>query len=253
MLEHRRVTVPWMGGAPDEELAHDLAQYSCTVINLKQRADRWRRISKRLAARLPWLPVHRLEAVDGRLHPPPASDVALRWSTAHIASFCDWYSVRTLKMSPGERGCCASDVRFWRRCVRTRSPTIVLEDDAVVLPRFADVLAQATRDLAEGTETPAHVIWLCAKDRGRAKRVRPGSVLMRPDFLWTTVGYVVTPAGARILLKSLPVDEPVDNFIARLVRDGTLCGYSVRPGVVRQAQTWNVDSDVPHSDDVAHA
>jgi hypothetical protein len=26
---------------------------------------------------------------------------------------------------------------------------------------------------------------------------------------------------------------------------------SVSPAVVRQAQTWNVGSDVPHSDDVA--
>lgn len=64
--------------------------------------------------------------------------------------------------------------------------------------------------------------------------------------------YVVYPSGARKLLSARPVDEPVDNFMARLVREGSLVGYSVRPGVVRQAQTWNVGSDVPHSDDVAH-
>jgi len=138
--------------------------------------------------------------------------------------------------------------------MRNRHPLIVLEDDAVVLPQFREVLTQAARELEqrEGTPQAADVLWLCAKDRGRARRLEAGSVLMRPAFLWTTVGYVVYPSGARKLLSARPVDEPVDNFMARLVREGSLVGYSVRPGVVRQAQTWNVGSDVPHSDDVAH-
>ena len=75
---------------------------------------------------------------------------------------------------------------------------------------------------------------------------------MAPDFVWTTVGYVLWPAGARKLLKLRPVNAPVDNFIAVHLRAGRLGGFSVRPGVVRQAQTWNVGSDVPHSDDAAH-
>ena len=147
-----------------------------------------------------------------------------------------------------------SHVRAWRRCVRQRRPLIVLEDDAVVLGSFADVLSRATSELGErSTAEQADVLWLCAKDRGRRRRLgSAGSVLRQPTFLWTTVGYVVYPKGARKLLRKLPVDAPVDNFIARLVREGELVGYSVQPAVVRQSQTWNVGSDVPHSDDVAH-
>lgn len=232
----------------------ELSDHTCVVINLNSRPDRWKRISKSLSARLPFLESQRLEAVDGRKAPPPEKDVTLRWSTAYIASFCDWYRVKTLKMSPGERGCCASHVRCWRRCARLGKPLVVLEDDAVVLPRFAEVLAQATRELQElkGSSAAADVLWLSSKDRGRARRLSPGSTLMRPEFLWTTVGYVVYPAGARKLLRACPVDAPVDNFVARLVREEQLTGYSVRPAVVRQSQTWNVGSDVPHSDDVAH-
>lgn len=229
-----------------------LEDYRCVVINLQARPDRWKRVSKAISTKLPWLPYERLDAVDGRAAPPPVADVTLSWSTAHIASFDTGYKVVTLEMSPGERGCCSSHVESWRRCAHDRKPLIVLEDDAVVLPPLAATLAKAAAELAALKPPGADVLWLCAKDRGRARRLAAGGVLMRPEFVWTTVGYVLYPRGARRLLKALPVDEPVDNFIARLIRAGTLVGFSVRPGVVRQASTWNIGSDVPHSDDVAH-
>ena len=135
-------------------------------------------------------------------------------------------------------------------CVRRRNPLIVLEDDAVLLPAFAETLARAMRELPRGR---TDALWLCSKDRGKPQRVgAPGTVLMAPEFVWTTVGYVLWPAGARKLLKLRPVNAPVDNFIAVHLRAGRLGGFSVRPGIVRQAQTWNVGSDVPHSDDAAH-
>ena len=228
----------------------ELAGLSAVVINLRSRPDRWKRISRALAKRLSWLPFERLEAVDGKVHPPADSDVTRRWSTADIAAFCDWYYVKRLTMSPGERGCCASHIRCWQMCVRRRKPLIVLEDDAVLLPAFAETLARAMRELPRGR---TDALWLCSKARGKPQRVgAPGTVLMAPEFVWTTVGYVLWPAGARKLLKLRPVNAPVDNFIAVHLRAGRLGGFSVRPGIVRQAQTWNVGSDVPHSDDAAH-
>lgn len=224
-----------------------LRTFEAAVINLKARPDRWERISKSLKARLPWLPASRLDAVDGRVAPPKDSDVTRKWSTKRVAEVCHWYRVKTLTMSPGERGCCGSHVACWRRCARSGRPLIVLEDDAVILPGFAETLRRAVAELPkEGVDT----MWLCSKDRGTAKRV--GAVLMQPDYVWTTVGYAIWPSGARKLLARLPVDQPVDNFMAYLIRAGDLSCYSVRPGVVRQAQTWNVGSDVPHSDDLAH-
>lgn len=197
--------------------ASSLADFTCAVINLRRRRDRWQRISKSLAAKLPWLTVHRVNAVDGSRSPPVESDVTLRWSTAHVASFCEWYSVRTLKMSAGERGCCASHVRCWRKAMRNRHPLIVLEDDAVVLPQFREVLTQAARELEqrEGTPQAADVLWLCAKDRGRARRLEAGSVLMRPAFLWTTVG-----CGATFAPHYTPL---LSSLLLRWMRAGTSC------------------------------
>jgi len=59
----------------------------------------------------------------------------------------------------------------------------------------------------------------------------------------------VWPAGARLLMSRLPIDGPVDNWMAQMCADGDLKAYCVRPKIIRQADDWNVKSDVGHSDE----
>lgn len=223
-----------------------LRQMNALVINLERRPDRWAGIQKSLTRRASWLKVDRLSAVDGKAAPPPKSEVTTSWTTGHLAELFDWYKAVKIQMSPGERGCSASHIAAWRAAAKAKGPTIVLEDDAVALPSFTETVAQAVKEAPKGT----HMVFLSSKDRGRPKRA--GKVLMTPDFIWTTVGYIIWPAGAKALLEMLPVDAPVDNFLGWHIREGRVKAYSVRPAAVRQAQTWNIGSDVPHSDDVAH-
>eukprot|EP00401_Gymnodinium_catenatum_P082947 CAMPEP_0117501540 /NCGR_PEP_ID=MMETSP0784-20121206/23351_1 /TAXON_ID=39447 /ORGANISM="" /LENGTH=274 /DNA_ID=CAMNT_0005296797 /DNA_START=71 /DNA_END=895 /DNA_ORIENTATION=+ len=222
-----------------------LALMKAVVINLKVRDDRWRGIQKSASRNAPWLRMERIDAVDGRISPPAVKDVEKKWSTDRLAQMFHWYRPKTIQMSPGERGCCASHLKAWRMCAAGRRPLIVLEDDAVILPSFTSTLEQAMREAPKGTGA----IWLTSKDRGTRKRV--GSVLMEPSYVWTTVGYVIWPSAARTLMKLLPMDMPVDNFMAWHIKEGQVRTYSVLPAAVRQAQTWNIGSDVPHSDDVA--
>jgi len=219
---------------------------SAVVINLEKRPDRWEKAQKSVGRQAPWLPMSRLDAVDGRVKPPPKSEVTTKWSTARLAQLFHWYKAMTVPMSPGERGCCGSHVKAWRLAAKLKKPLLVLEDDAVALHTFASTLEQAVKEAPKDTG----MIFLSSKDRGWPKPA--GKVLMKPSFVWTTVGYVVYPQTAKQLLKMLPMDMPVDNFLAWHIKEGTIKAYSVRPAAVRQAQTWNVGSDVPHSDDVAH-
>mmetsp|Transcript_22503 Transcript_22503/g.64740 ORF Transcript_22503/g.64740 Transcript_22503/m.64740 type:complete len:269 (-) Transcript_22503:156-962(-) len=216
------------------------------AINLARRPDRWEKVRRSVGRVAPWLPLARLDAVDGKAAPPPTKEVTKRWSTAHLAKLFHWYSPVTVAMSPGERGCCGSHLKAWRLAAKSAKPVVVIEDDAVALPSFTTSLAQAVREAPRGTG----MIFLSSKDRGTPKKV--GEVLMDPYFVWTTVGYLIYPAAARQLLKMLPMDMPVDNFLAWHIMQGKIKAYSVRPAAVRQANTWNVGSDVPHSDDVAH-
>lgn len=222
-----------------------LGQMKAVVINLKSREDRWQGLQKSAAKNAPWLKLERIDAVDGRETPPPAADVVKTWSTERLAKLFHWYRSKNIPMSPGERGCCASHLKAWRICARMQKPLIVLEDDAVVLPSFTKTLQQALR------EAPKDIgaLWITSKDRGTRKRA--GKVLMEPSYVWTTVGYVIWPEAAKAFIKLLPMDMPVDNFMAWHIKEGTVKTFSVLPAAVRQANTWNIGSDVPHSDDVA--
>jgi len=226
-------------------LSPKLASLTAVVINLKTREDRWQGVQKSVLKNAPWLKTERLDAVDGRIAPPPVKDVVKKWSTDRLAKLFHWYRAKKVGMSPGERGCCASHLKAWRKCAAGTQPLIVLEDDAVVLPAFTRTLQQALE------EAPKDIgaLWITSKDRGTRKRA--GKVLMEPSYVWTTVGYVIWPAAAKTLIKLLPVDMPVDNFMAWHIKEGKVKTFSVQPACVRQANTWNIGSDVPHSDDVA--
>jgi len=222
-----------------------LGRLKAVVINLKARPDRWQGIQKSVVKNAPWMKTERLDAVDGRVKPPPAKDVAKKWSTERLAKMFHWYRTKQIPMSPGERGCCASHLKAWRKCAAGKDPLIVLEDDAVLLPSFTRTLEQALK------EAPKDIgaLWITSKDRGTRKRA--GKVLMEPSYVWTTVGYVIWPAAAKAFIKLLPMDMPVDNFMAWHIKEGRVKTFSVSPACVRQANTWNIGSDVPHSDDVA--
>jgi len=219
---------------------------SAVAINLENRPDRLLKVSKSVAKQAPWLNMTQLVAVDGKLAPPSVKEVTRKWSTGRLAELFHWYKDVTVPMSPGERGCCGSHIKAWRLAAKSTKPLLVLEDDAVALPAFTSSLEQAVREAPRGTG----MVFLSSKDRGWTKPA--GKVLMKPSFVWTTVGYLIWPAAARQLLNMLPVDMPVDNFLAWHIREGTIQAYSLKPAAVRQANTWNVGSDVPHSDDVAH-
>lgn len=222
-----------------------LAGLKAVVINLADREDRWNGIKKTAAKNAPWLKMERLDAVNGRANPPPVKDVCKKYSTLRLAKMFHWYRPKMVPMSGGERGCCASHLKAWRKCAAGKDPLIVLEDDAVVLPSFTATLNQALKEAPEDVGA----LWLTSKDRGTRKRA--GEVIMEPSYLWTTVGYVLWPKAAKAFLKLLPMDMPVDNFMAWHVKEKNVKAFSLQPACVRQANTWNIGSDVPHSDDVA--
>lgn len=219
---------------------------TAVVLNLETRKDRMKKVTKQLNAGAPCLNFTRLDAVNGKADPPPTSDVSMTWDTTHMADKVSVYKPMVLNMSVGERGCCASHIKAWRLAATMDRPLVILEDDAVVLPNFTDTLEQAVKEATKDTG----IIFLSNMDRGNPEIVNP--LLQRPFWLWTTVGYIISPAGARQLLTMLPVNMPVDNWLAWYINQNQINAFALRTSVIKQAATWNVASDVAHSDDVAH-
>jgi hypothetical protein len=123
---------------------------------------------------------------------------------------------------------------------------MVLEDDATPTPDFTPVLSRAVSALP----ADAQLLYL-GYSQAAPWRKELSAELVESEYVWTTVGYIVWPSGAQLLLSQLPVSQPVDNWMASFSAAGQLKAYAVRPKIVRQAEDWNVMSDVLHSDEGA--
>jgi hypothetical protein len=56
-----------------------------------------------------------------------------------------------------------------------------------------------------------------------------GDAIRKAEYVWTTVAYVISAAGARKLLAvANPIDQPVDNFMAWEASQGRLKSYVIR-------------------------
>eukprot|EP00811_Abedinium_folium_P032518 NODE_5557_length_1757_cov_6.201840.p1 GENE.NODE_5557_length_1757_cov_6.201840~~NODE_5557_length_1757_cov_6.201840.p1 ORF type:complete len:530 (-),score=142.31 NODE_5557_length_1757_cov_6.201840:168-1598(-) len=228
-----------------------LLPLSTLVINLDRRRRRWKAVGLRLRPfeRSRLLVVERLHAVDGSCEAIPVETVSLSWSTDRNSKFDGRPGYRAgvkLEMSAGERGCAASHVAAWRIAAAAPGgrPTLILEDDAMPAKRFAERLP----DVLDAAPPDTDALYLGYIPGAPWRRQLAGG-LCEAEYLWTTVAYVLWPRGARRLLSRLPVDEPVDNFMAWEMTTRRLMTFAVHPPLVKQAGAWDAHSDVPHSDD----
>lgn len=239
----------------------EMASLEAMVVNLARRPDRMEGCSERLRLNCPWLRHSRLDATDGKQNPPSLDQVVMSWSTESNVVYqkkrairkcwndLDSYTVRELVLSPGERGCSKSHIDAWQLCLDragdTETPLVVLEDDAAPTPEFTPVLRRA---LAALPSENRHLLYL-GYSQAAEWRCQLSENLVESEYVWTTVGYIIWPACARILLSRLPIYGPVDNWMAGIAAAGDIKAYAVRPKIVLQADAWNVNSDVAHSDE----
>mmetsp|Transcript_26197 Transcript_26197/g.47510 ORF Transcript_26197/g.47510 Transcript_26197/m.47510 type:complete len:443 (+) Transcript_26197:56-1384(+) len=148
------------------------------------------------------------------------------------------------RMSGGERGCAHSHYRLWKVAAERAEPTLALEDDAqicfertggngkssgkVFTRRLAAALAHAPADF--------DVIYL-GWSGWRGGHYRRGEendgqdtesrkFIRKAEYVWTTVAYVISQAGAKKLLDvAQPMNQPVDNFMAWESSQGKLNSY----------------------------
>lgn len=83
---------------------------------------------------------------------------------------------------------------------------VILEDDAVLVDRFAERL----ESLLEELPRDFHFCSLGYSRPRAAPMVEYSTHLSIPSCLWYLTGYILSLEGARHLIKSLPVTGPVD-------------------------------------------
>lgn len=231
------------------------------VISLERRPDRMQGCAARLSSRCGGLQYTPFRATDGKIDRVETTEVTRSWHTARNVVYqrqrairkgwddLDTYRERALELTPGERGCAHSHIRAWQYCLDHAGPNgdrplLVLEDDAAPTQEFCSAL----NGVWSSIPSDAGVLYLGYSQAAEWRRkVAPG--LVEAEYVWTTVAYIVWPAAARILLSQLPVNEPVDNWMAALCATNQFKAYCMAPKIVLQADAWNVNSDVGHSDE----
>ena len=81
-------------------------------------------------------------------------------------------------------------------------------------------------------------------------KVRGKDVFIKPSYIWQLHGYVLRGRAVDTLLASLPINAPLDNFIARLIFEKRLVAYALHDQLVRQEGSYaerQEDSDIRHS------
>lgn len=179
-------------------------------------------------------------------------------------------------MSGGERGCAHSHLRLWRLAAERTDNTLVLEDDVhlcfdrngggkmkgkIFTERLALALRYAPSDfdviyLGWSGWRGGHFKFM--KDDPEESATSK-NVIQKAEYVWTTVAYVISQAGAKKLLAAAKnsVDQPVDNFMAWEASQGKLKSYVAMDacdndgtwagGIVDQFD-FQGDSDIQKSD-----
>lgn len=167
------------------------------------------------------VPFERVSAVYGKSLSPEE----LRERFSRVRSFI----ASKKRMSASEIGCALSHVKICRKMVEENVPAaLVLEDDAILGPEFADNLREASAFLDPAR--PQVLLFSghgVAEEKGRRGIVSIGSA-------WCTDAYCITRAAAKLILKAnFPVVTVADSF-KRWHRRFGLELYRVLPIAVRQ-------------------
>ena len=199
----------------------------------------------------------RVQAVDGNVDDISGADVGATWNShlnSRFDSSCK--ADDSLPLSPSERGCAASHIKVWRIIaqfgsspnifrsssveinafslsslshqlrVRVRDGNldnswfIICEDDAKLVSssldaNFLGTISKIVALLPLDCDICylGHTIPRCAQNEIVSVR----KAFFRPSYLWQLHAYMIRPTTARVLLSCVPVAEPVDNFLARLI------------------------------------
>ena len=138
------------------------------------------------------------------------------------------------ELSPSERAIAASHIKLWRACSGD-SMTFILEDDVV----FEADCAATIQDLVKKVPIQSASLLLLGyfhreeKDLSLADETALLDFKL-PQYFWGAHAYGLTAPAAKVLLKRLPVDCPIDDFIAQAVREGVLHCYAARAKVAKQ-------------------
>ena len=188
-------------------------------------------------------------------------EIGTRWDSTLNSKFDTKCVVsHAIPLTPSERGCIASHIRVWKlistitesstssvkespdpdilrgiyeHCIPLRSKTtedkkkwwyIVCEDDAAIISRnIVHNFQSSIRRILNALPNECDICYLGhATPSSGIERKSVNGLFLKPSYVWQMHAYMLTPLSAKKLLSYLPVNDPIDNFVARLINEGKI-------------------------------
>lgn len=174
-----------------------------------------------------------LDAVDGsQLHSPPPE-----------------YRVRKVRrllgfgMTPNEIGCFLSHKKAWRACVMTNQPTLIFEDDFILLPHFENTLQLLLTEFDDWQLIRLQS--LVKTDHDIVKKIGDISIVKNLSDPIGATAYIIKPEAAKILIEhAKDIYEPLDHFLEHSKKHGVEI-LAVKPYPVDISKAQSTISDRP--------
>jgi GR25 family glycosyltransferase involved in LPS biosynthesis len=213
------------------------------VINLDHRYDRLHQMIKKFKSYdIDMIKIRAFSEDNGDFI--PEEYVVKKWNTTLNSLFdTRHFAHNTILMSAGERGCAMSHLYLWKQMVEYNIETaIILEDDITFsMNNIGETIIEYLNIIPEDWD----ILYLDYHIERQPKKVFGVSKkLYRGFYTWNTGAYVINLQGVKKILKYLPIDRPIDNFLAMLALIGAINAYLVSPIIAVQDKS---DSDIKHT------
>jgi len=201
------------------------------VISLKRATDRRIAVEKQFSGiNLVW---EFLDATEGYQYQPSAKEYDAK----------KVQKLQGYQITPAEIGCFVSHRRAWEMCLSEQRPTLIFEDDFVLLPQFYEAI-----QLIMATNTP----WEALRIQGLQdthhnviEHIGSFEIVQNIDDPIGLAAYILRPAGAeKLIANGQEIYEPVDHYFEH-IKKNSLVIHAIRPYIVEVSLAPSTIDDRP--------
>jgi GR25 family glycosyltransferase involved in LPS biosynthesis len=151
-------------------------------------------------------------------------------------------------LSDGERGCAGSHAHIWEMVQHETTPVCIMEDDVMLQKNFNHILKLAI-DWVDNNSIENPILYLehlVAEWKSKGDDLTTTHIIRPITYTWNTGAYMLWPSTVKTLLANLPMNEPVDVFLARLMYNGQINAFGPDPAIAYQFCN-HCDGDIVHT------
>jgi len=147
------------------------------------------------------------------------------------------------ELTPNEIGCFLSHKHAWQACLKNNQPTLVFEDDFMLLPHFEKTLQLLLTEFHDWQLIRLQA--LAKTQHDVVKTIGDLSIVKNHEDPLGATAYIVKPEAAKILVEhAKDIYEPLDHFLEHETKHGVPM-LAVKPYPVDITKVQSTISDRP--------